>query len=76
MSCDDDTLRCSTIFQSLQTVSSYFKPQEDAQMIAHGLFPMPRLVVCDQHGSQVRNIHNRKFFVSEAESFSKLQQCE
>ncbi|KAG5396630.1 hypothetical protein IGI04_018444, partial [Brassica rapa subsp. trilocularis] len=28
------------------------QPQEDAQMIAHGLFPMPRLVVCDQHGSQ------------------------
>ncbi|CAF2096258.1 unnamed protein product [Brassica rapa] len=71
MSCDDDTLRCSTIFQSLQTVSSYFKPQEDAQMIAHGLFPMPRLVVCDQHGSQAG-----KVFVSEAESFSKLQQRE
>uniref|UniRef100_M4CN38 Protein transport protein SEC23 n=1 Tax=Brassica campestris TaxID=3711 RepID=M4CN38_BRACM len=34
-------------------------------------FPMPRLVVCDQHGSQAG-----KVFVSEAESFSKLQQCE
>ncbi|CAA7027277.1 unnamed protein product [Microthlaspi erraticum] len=29
-------------------------PQDDAQMIVHGRFPMPRLVVCDQHGSQAR----------------------
>lgn len=28
-------------------------PQEDAQMIIHERFPVPRLVVCDQHGSQV-----------------------
>ncbi|KAH0925616.1 hypothetical protein HID58_017872, partial [Brassica napus] len=34
--------------------SQFVLPQEDAQMIAHGLFPMPRLVVCDQHGSQAR----------------------
>lgn len=28
-------------------------PQEDAQMIIRERFPVPRLVVCDQHGSQV-----------------------
>lgn len=28
-------------------------PQEDAQMIIRDRFPVPRLVVCDQHGSQV-----------------------
>ena len=31
-------------------------PQEDAQMIIKERFPVPRLVVCDQHGSQVRKI--------------------
>ncbi|KNA14356.1 hypothetical protein SOVF_108180 [Spinacia oleracea] len=29
-------------------------PQKDAQMIIHDRFPVPRLVVCDQHGSQAR----------------------
>jgi protein transport protein SEC23 len=29
-------------------------PQEDAQMIIRDRFPVPRLVVCDQHGSQAR----------------------
>ncbi|KAF9666028.1 hypothetical protein SADUNF_Sadunf16G0186300 [Salix dunnii] len=29
-------------------------PKEDAQMIIHDRFPVPRLVVCDQHGSQAR----------------------
>ncbi|ONM19311.1 Sec23/Sec24 protein transport family protein [Zea mays] len=29
-------------------------PHEDAQMIIKGRFPVPRLVVCDQHGSQAR----------------------
>ncbi|KAG2320230.1 hypothetical protein Bca4012_053455 [Brassica carinata] len=29
-------------------------PQEDAQMIIRERFPVPRLVVCDQHGSQAR----------------------
>ncbi|KAL8128653.1 hypothetical protein V2J09_017808 [Rumex salicifolius] len=29
-------------------------PQEDAQLIVHERFPVPRLVVCDQHGSQAR----------------------
>lgn len=28
-------------------------PHEDAQMIIRERFPVPRLVVCDQHGSQV-----------------------
>ncbi|MBA0858532.1 hypothetical protein Goshw_027675 [Gossypium schwendimanii] len=28
-------------------------PQDDAQMIIRERFPVPRLVVCDQHGSQV-----------------------
>ncbi|KAK6914375.1 Sec23/Sec24 beta-sandwich [Dillenia turbinata] len=29
-------------------------PQDDAQMIIRDRFPVPRLVVCDQHGSQAR----------------------
>ncbi|KAL1219280.1 Protein transport protein SEC23 F [Cardamine amara subsp. amara] len=29
-------------------------PQEDSQMLVHERFPVPRLVVCDQHGSQAR----------------------
>lgn len=29
-------------------------PHDDAQMIIHERFPVPRLVVCDQHGSQAR----------------------
>ncbi|XP_042030278.1 protein transport protein SEC23-like [Salvia splendens] len=29
-------------------------PQEDAQLIIRDRFPVPRLVVCDQHGSQAR----------------------
>ncbi|XP_074276672.1 protein transport protein SEC23 E-like [Silene latifolia] len=29
-------------------------PQQEAQMIIHDRFPVPRLVVCDQHGSQAR----------------------
>ncbi|MFQ6659980.1 hypothetical protein Gotur_028656, partial [Gossypium turneri] len=29
-------------------------PQDDAQMIIRERFPVPRLVVCDQHGSQAR----------------------
>ncbi|XP_057957479.1 protein transport protein SEC23 E-like [Malania oleifera] len=29
-------------------------PHDDAQMIIHDRFPVPRLVVCDQHGSQAR----------------------
>lgn len=29
-------------------------PSEDAQMIIRERFPVPRLVVCDQHGSQAR----------------------
>ena len=30
-------------------------PQEDSQLIIRDRFPVPRLVVCDQHGSQVLN---------------------
>ncbi|GMP78186.1 hypothetical protein CsSME_00034226 [Camellia sinensis var. sinensis] len=29
-------------------------PQDDAQMIIRERFPVPRLVICDQHGSQAR----------------------
>ncbi|KAL6548805.1 Protein transport protein S23 E [Orobanche gracilis] len=29
-------------------------PHDDAQLIIHDRFPVPRLVVCDQHGSQAR----------------------
>ena len=29
-------------------------PHHDAQMIIRERFPVPRLVVCDQHGSQAR----------------------
>lgn len=28
-------------------------PHDDTQMIIRERFPVPRLVVCDQHGSQV-----------------------
>ncbi|KAK1291878.1 hypothetical protein QJS10_CPB17g01827 [Acorus calamus] len=31
-------------------------PQDDAEMIKKDRFPVPRLVVCDQHGSQVKVI--------------------
>lgn len=30
-------------------------PQDDAKMIIKDRFPVPRLVICDQHGSQVCN---------------------
>lgn len=33
-------------------------PQDDAHMIIKERFPVPRLVVCDQHGSQVFLIYN------------------
>lgn len=33
-------------------------PQDDAQLIIRDRFPVPRLVVCDQHGSQVHNFSN------------------
>ncbi|GKE28410.1 transport protein Sec23-like protein [Tanacetum coccineum] len=29
-------------------------PQDDAEIIIRDRFPVPRLVVCDQHGSQAR----------------------
>ncbi|KAL9224947.1 hypothetical protein vseg_000923 [Gypsophila vaccaria] len=29
-------------------------PHQEAQMIVHDRFPVPRLVICDQHGSQAR----------------------
>ena len=32
-------------------------PEADAQMIIRERFPVPRLVVCDQHGSQVSIFH-------------------
>lgn len=30
-------------------------PREDAEAIIHERFPVPRLVICDQYGSQVTN---------------------
>lgn len=39
---------------SLQAFAQLLQaPGDDAQMIIRERFPVPRLVVCDQHGSQV-----------------------
>ena len=32
-------------------------PHDDAQIIIRDRFPVPRLVVCDQHGSQVKYLY-------------------
>ncbi|CAL5347811.1 unnamed protein product [Camellia sinensis] len=40
-------------------------PQDDAQMIIRERFPVPRLVICDQHGSQARP-SDRHFTTHEA----------
>ncbi|CAL5413950.1 unnamed protein product [Camellia sinensis] len=40
-------------------------PQDDAQMIIRERFPVPRLVICDQHGSQARPL-DRHFTTHEA----------
>jgi protein transport protein SEC23 len=37
-------------------------PHDDAQMIIHERFPVPRLVVCDQHGSQVCRVFHVSVF--------------
>lgn len=36
-------------------------PHDDSQMIIRERFPVPRLVVCDQHGSQVSIIYQDQF---------------
>jgi len=36
-------------------------PHDDAQMIIRERFPVPRLVVCDQHGSQVSIVYQDQF---------------
>lgn len=33
-------------------------PRDDAQSMIRDRFPVPRLVVCDQHGSQVSTRNN------------------
>ncbi|XP_042065137.1 protein transport protein SEC23-like isoform X1 [Salvia splendens] len=49
-------------------------PQEDSQLIIRDRFPVPRLVVCDQHGSQVwKMFATGKIFAGKVESFSYLQ---
>jgi hypothetical protein len=41
-------------FSLLQVFAQLLQaPKDDAQAIIHERFPVPRLVVCDQHGSQV-----------------------
>jgi hypothetical protein len=47
-----NTVNASTFFfqQFAQLLQA---PHEEWQMIIKGRFPVPRLVVCDQHGSQV-----------------------
>lgn len=41
-------------FNHLQAFAQLLQaPQDDAKMIITDRFPVPRLVVCDQHGSQV-----------------------
>lgn len=43
-----------TVFSYLQAFAQLLQaPNDDAQMIIRERFPVPRLVVCDQHGSQV-----------------------
>lgn len=39
-------------------------PHMDTELIIRERFPVPRLVVCDQHGSQVCYFH--KFFLASA----------
>jgi len=36
-------------------------PHDDSQMIIRERFPVPRLVVCDQHGSQVSIVYQDQF---------------
>ncbi|RZC62078.1 hypothetical protein C5167_023855 [Papaver somniferum] len=41
--------------QFVQAFAQFLQaPQEEAQYIVHERYPVPRLVVCDQHGSQAR----------------------
>jgi hypothetical protein len=47
-----NTVNASTFF-SQQFAQLLQAPHEEAQMIIKARFPVPRLVVCDQHGSQV-----------------------
>lgn len=43
--------------QSLQMFAQLLQaPQDDANAILKERFPAPRLVICDQHGSQVSNL--------------------
>ena len=48
---------CSGFANSFNTLQAFAQllqaPQDDAQIIIRERFPVPRLVVCDQHGSQV-----------------------
>lgn len=48
-------------------------PHEDAQMIIKGRFPVPRLVVCDQHGSQVCDLCT--FYIAFSFCPFMLQHC-
>lgn len=43
-------------FSSFQAFAQLLQvPHDEAQAIIRERFPVPRLVVCDQHGSQVMN---------------------
>lgn len=38
-------------------------PLDDAEAIVKERFPVPRLVICDQHGSQVINVSNHQMLI-------------
>lgn len=51
-----------TVFSYLQAFAQLLQaPNDDAQMIIRERFPVPRLVVCDQHGSQVSTLSTLSF---------------
>ncbi|KAG9144360.1 hypothetical protein Leryth_024503 [Lithospermum erythrorhizon] len=47
-------------------------PHDDAQVIIHERFPVPRLVVCDQHGSQVIILCNISLNISSSHAIFVL----
>ena len=49
-----DHLNSSFFFQAFSQLLQ--APHDDADGIIKERFPVPRLVVCDQHGSQVNNL--------------------
>ena len=52
---------CSVVFAFQAFKQLLQAPHDDAEVIIRERFPVPRLVVCDQHGSQVRTFMHSPF---------------